>query len=872
MATTSIASHAERRGDSRPSKWNWAQQLDTSTGRAYDQELQISPKNPKPYSFSRTSSSFSNFLSSAPPVRRRIGSSSKVSIGRACPNRLDGLLCWDPHWHALDASSTSSKLRHDLCEILASERGKLLKGRSCLPTIGCGIFMVGPSKDEAKPRFVVSCNDRDVCKVLRKIFKSEALTSDYLDFEPLITTSFPRSPVPLQRLAGHGSIGSVEVDLDDFQDASTTQLPLEESFTVSGDVFMEGSVLSHQTLLIPAQVRFGSSANAPTAVLGGLIRLKSNKELYGVTVAHCSAKSPIHAGTDWIDDHGDFESDRDGPHSAQPPPEPSAVKDTRAQGVTRIGSIAYTSAAIQDGQDWALIKLDDSLTLRTLAPYPARLAPQIDASHHKKGVYVSTSRSLIPGILLPNPYWVMAPGEKTMRKSYAVQLNENAENGDCGSWVVGEQKQELLGRIAFGHPDDKCAYMLPAKPMFDQIAAMVKDEPGISVGGPGFKQTLSAQPDKERRPAFMFEGIEELSEKAPSSPKTASEHTRSTSSSSLEDFASFDKDETSGKDTVNDDKAETPIIVDRSSGISRRQRTEEGKNDWRTRSPRPYPAPWNSWRNPKRPEVRLSPPRPSKRHRHGPVSFQLEDTEQSEEHRSPPSARRDHTAHSGPFHAGSTTHTHYPGYTSPPYVPDPAPSHNYIPPYQAPAFNPPSQNLYYPPQMPYPVAPWGYQSASGYYPAYPQAYAPVPAPMQTDPQQQQPSPSNAPRPPSSHPAGAPAPAPAPAPGPAPPAPDPALNTMLTQLERLLSEERDERLRRDAENTEITAIEATTEQPIIKIVEPKPKSADPPSGEWSAREKQLLDAALVRTRDAVREQKRVEEAVRKAKVRSWCCVQ
>lgn len=337
----------------------------------------------------------------------------QISIRERCPNKVNGYSCWEPYWHR--GINVEEVLCAHLSDLLEHSREKFLKKRQCLPTMSCGIFMVGNDESQAQPRFVISCNDRHICKELIKIFKKHSLEAEYMGFKPLITTSFPRSQTPLQRLPerassenSHSSTNTVNLGGDtdsgsDDYESFSGDIP---SSSRQHDVFLRGSLLGGHALVLPAAVSIGSITSSHQAVISGLVTLQSQNRTFALTVAHA-----IHS------------------------PEVTMPMNSQNFGLSnsngiKIGSVATSSRGMIDGLDWALIELDDHLEVCTLAPYPTRLAsadsdflsPVTPGGY--KQVYIKTARSLISGRLLLNSYYIRPEGEDQFMHVWMVELND----------------------------------------------------------------------------------------------------------------------------------------------------------------------------------------------------------------------------------------------------------------------------------------------------------------------------------------------------------------------------------------------------------------------------------------------------------------
>ena len=70
--------------------------------------------------------------------------------------------------------------------------------------------------------------------------------------------------------------------------------------------------------------------------------------------------------------------------------------------------------------------------------------------------------------------------------------------------MVGSKTQDLCGYIAFGHPSDKIAYMIPAQHAFAEIEDVLQDRLNLSLSGPSFGHS-STPIGRLNRPAGLLQ-------------------------------------------------------------------------------------------------------------------------------------------------------------------------------------------------------------------------------------------------------------------------------------------------------------------------------------------------------------------------------
>ncbi|KAL2793417.1 hypothetical protein BJX66DRAFT_338879 [Aspergillus keveii] len=430
---------------------------------------------------------------------------SQVLVGDQCANKVDGLHCWEVHWYE-DGPGITSELCSNLSALIEGSKAELLKKRSCFPTISCGIFMVGRNKDEAQPRFVISCDDSQVCKRLKRILKTQSLRASYIGFKPLISTSFPRSQIPLQQLSiaqestavsGEGDGSEAESDAYTSSSGGIDGSISEHSLNVTHhhDVFAKSPLFEDRLLVLPAAVSIESSTSSHTATISGLFALEPSGHIFAVTVAHAlvpPATKWILEGTQKVERLSDSDSDshESAGHDQLFPP--SGTGSTSA--LAKVGSVVKSSTSVRRGHDWALIELRTDIEVCTLAPYPTRISQPVGPENFGNGrreIYVKTKSAVIFGILFLNPYYIRPKGEEAFIEVWTVKLDNFIWTGDCGAWVVGTADQELYGYVAFGHPSDNYAYVIAASSVLKEITTQVSEDVAICASGLAFKQIFS---------------------------------------------------------------------------------------------------------------------------------------------------------------------------------------------------------------------------------------------------------------------------------------------------------------------------------------------------------------------------------------------
>ncbi|KAL3484774.1 hypothetical protein BJX62DRAFT_243611 [Aspergillus germanicus] len=273
--------------------------------------------------------------------------------------------------------------------------------------------MVGRTKDEAQPRFVISCDDNQVCKRLKRILKTQSLRASYIGFKPLTSTSFPRSQIPLQQLSdaqestavsGEGNGAEAESDAYTSSSGGIDGSISERSLTVAHhhDIFAKSPLFESRLLVLAAAVSIQSSTSSHTATISGLFALEPSGQIFAVTVAHAlvpPATKGILEGTHKVERLSESVSD-----SHEPSEYEQCVRPTRA--LAKIGTVVKSSTSVRRGHDWALIELRPDIEVCTLAPYPTRIGQPVGPENFGNGrreIYVKTISAVLSGILFLNP-------------------------------------------------------------------------------------------------------------------------------------------------------------------------------------------------------------------------------------------------------------------------------------------------------------------------------------------------------------------------------------------------------------------------------------------------------------------------------------
>ncbi|KAE8441668.1 hypothetical protein EG329_004589 [Mollisiaceae sp. DMI_Dod_QoI] len=121
------------------------------------------------------------------------------------------------------------------------------------------------------------------------------------------------------------------------------------------------------------------------------------------------------------------------------------------------------------GLDWALIQTTISLAgvgrnvqLTSSMPEVSDKIP----NSPRQVMAINHDGKILRGKLSPNPTMMRMPFCKEFQEVWTVRFDDICKEGDCGSWVYGEENGDIYGQIVAGHPSSNVAYIVPASKIF----------------------------------------------------------------------------------------------------------------------------------------------------------------------------------------------------------------------------------------------------------------------------------------------------------------------------------------------------------------------------------------------------------------------
>jgi hypothetical protein len=144
-------------------------------------------------------------------------------------------------------------------------------------------------------------------------------------------------------------------------------------------------------------------------------------------------------------------------------------------------SVLTSTNGPRPGLDYALIEttLPDFQTFNQFhstklssqhLPYPERIAftrPEPDTE-----VFAATaSKGAVEGTISGTPTFMQTPSSNSIQELWTVRLFGSLENGDCGSWVVSRESGDVYGHIVAGSPESGVAYVVPAHQVYADVKA-----------------------------------------------------------------------------------------------------------------------------------------------------------------------------------------------------------------------------------------------------------------------------------------------------------------------------------------------------------------------------------------------------------------
>ncbi|KAF2175966.1 hypothetical protein K469DRAFT_51552 [Zopfia rhizophila CBS 207.26] len=424
--------------------------------------------NPQSFSNWITRSQAGQLLPSFVAKRTRSNAHTELYIrpDQLCPSKVNNESCWT----VIASRELFTQLGDRVATLLKSSTDHFYKRERRVLSTYFELYLVGPSESEARPTMVISCTSKDDYKRVKGLIKKHCVLIDFPSVNLAATIGSPRSSRALEPLAGGDENGPAIARPTGNRDHSWKDAaqPGDHVYVIPRD----GRGLE---LHVPQTVYITSNhTHFHKAVLGGLLKSGKNGEVYGLTVAHAfdhhGANTSGHETPESLDKVSDSPAAIATTSETTPPSAPSGLsnKATDKSAIkTLIGTITKTSQTSADHDlDWALVDIERGVNLFQSVSMPRIVAP-IPAE--PKLIKLLRPEGGARGTLSPSPTYIRVHDGADFVSAWAITVDRTIKRGDCGSWVVDELTNSLYGHVAYGHPGDKVAYIVPAQEIFAQI-------------------------------------------------------------------------------------------------------------------------------------------------------------------------------------------------------------------------------------------------------------------------------------------------------------------------------------------------------------------------------------------------------------------
>lgn len=315
-------------------------------------------------------------------------------------------------------------------ELLELRSSEFWRGEPMSPGCVFDPFMYGRSVNCAQPAIIFSCLSKTVRRNAKSIIEYHDFKIDPRGIGIDYHSSSPGSFAGTASLQSSGVISLA---------SSEGKQSLGKNLLGLGPSFLD---------LGGESIQIGSA----TCTLGGLIAIDGT--LYYQTVAH-------------VFEIEDTES-KNTPH-----PSPSPV--IYGVGVERLGVLhrkRHKPNANTKDMDWAIFVPDRTrgdMPLKKsscVSKYPTTVIQDVSGSAE---VLVRGRLGEERGMLLGDYSLVALPGTGKFQRMWAVMLERDIAQGDCGSWVLDATGQSLYGHIVAGKAGTGLAYLVLARIVFEDI-------------------------------------------------------------------------------------------------------------------------------------------------------------------------------------------------------------------------------------------------------------------------------------------------------------------------------------------------------------------------------------------------------------------
>ncbi|TVY85456.1 NEDD8-specific protease [Lachnellula suecica] len=181
-------------------------------------------------------------------------------------------------------------------------------------------------------------------------------------------------------------------------------------------------------------------------------------------------------------------------------------QNTKGHTFRRIGSLYEVT---RDTLDWALVKIEDADFIAILR------SGTLECLNHNalRLGYVD----LFPLMIVdkPSDIDVLISGiplsEGTLSAVAAFQKLQGYSEGDCGSWVIGQQRDKFYGHLVSGRQNTGIGYIVPAFQVIQEIQLLFGPEKGISMFSfypdPHQKEFPNITQSEEQSLSLAFAGL-----------------------------------------------------------------------------------------------------------------------------------------------------------------------------------------------------------------------------------------------------------------------------------------------------------------------------------------------------------------------------
>ncbi|RMZ71088.1 PNG1- with de-N-glycosylation function (N-glycanase) [Pyrenophora seminiperda CCB06] len=466
------------------------------------------------------------------------------SVGRFLV-KIGGQFCWE-------AIGPARNVFLEICPIMKEYLDKHSEPKPCYTT--WSIYMVGHTPETSIPTIIFCCENEDYRKEARDMIRSSGILKNHAG---IALKHLPRAPDcnHLEQLASGSAAESLKAKCSD---TCLFGLPV---FSTAMRPSL-GQALYIETFT-------GNAENIRMATAGPIIRIEGVECL--LTAAHAFDKTPIQSYNNdeqqedlcFSDSDSDSASDCSTPSFSttnfliekgetlhvrtetmhtQKTVEPVNRNSVETQSVEVPENASYVGDALllssedpQQGLDYALVRMRNRW--RRYGREDFVVPKAIDVQSHLPCApgYVITytaSAGLNHGIISETPTYIRAPNIKVFQETYSVRLNYPLATGDCGSWVFDVNSNCWRGHIVAGCPALGIAYIISAKPTFEDIQKnlpKIKDrlkqfeEHEENEMMEKFRQGMQ-QPGVSERPIPKYEEQRIHDNKEPPSPRSEQFH------------------------------------------------------------------------------------------------------------------------------------------------------------------------------------------------------------------------------------------------------------------------------------------------------------------------------------------------------------